>query len=86
MAVRTLEMLSVLGQRSLPSRVVRLLLLKVVGSRPARRANPEADSPCSRANRSMARQISEWRSMGTLSYKVGIFALGTYAFLFPTPA
>ncbi len=37
---------------------MRLLLLKVVGSRPERRASPEADMPCFSARRSMARQTS----------------------------
>src|ERR1700757_3861628 len=36
---------SVEGQRSRPSAVTRLDLLKVVGSRPAGRASPEGDNP-----------------------------------------
>src|SRR5215510_12404590 len=65
--VSTLDTLSVLGQRGLPVGLRRLLLLKAVGSRPARRAKPEADNPCLAARRSIARQISEWRSMFLLS-------------------
>ncbi len=57
-ACRILASDSVLGQRSLPSPVTRLLLLNVVGSRPARRASPEGDMPWRSANRSMARQMS----------------------------
>ena len=45
LACRIFEMLSVLGQRSFPSLVIRLLLLNVVGSRPARLAKPEGDIP-----------------------------------------
>src|SRR5947199_52913 len=44
-AFSTLETLSVVGQRGLPSRVMRLLLLKEVASSLARRARPEAVSP-----------------------------------------
>src|SRR5215468_4767312 len=62
-APSTLAMLSVDGQRGRPSHAMRLLLLKVVGSRPARRARPEADSLRSAASRSIAFQISGWRSM-----------------------
>src|SRR5258706_9888717 len=62
-AASTLARLSVEGQRSLPSRVTRLDLLNVVGSRPARRARPEAVNPLSEASRSSARQMSLWRSM-----------------------
>src|SRR5262249_5202683 len=58
-AVRHFETLSVLGQRGLPVGLLRLLLLKAVGSRPARRASPDADKPCLAAKRSRARQISE---------------------------
>ena len=41
--VRILAMLSVEGQRSLPSLEKRLLLLNVVGSSPARRASPDVE-------------------------------------------
>src|SRR5579872_328787 len=61
--VRTLAMLSVVGQRGLPSREARLLLLNEVGSRPARRARPDALNPCFAARRSMARQTSACFSM-----------------------
>ena len=71
-------MLSVLGQRNLPSRVIRLLLLKVVGSNPAHFASPEGDRPCAVARRSMDRQISECLSMGRVSYKAFRFASGKY--------
>ncbi len=53
---------SVEGQRSRPSGVMRLDLLKVVGSRPARLASPEADSPARSASRSSAVQIWSWVS------------------------
>src|ERR1700722_18810542 len=52
-ADRTLARLSVEGQRSFPLAVPRLLLLKVVGSRP----------PCRAARASMARQIWECVNM-----------------------
>src|SRR6202051_5161256 len=54
---------SVEGQRSRPSGVIRLDLLKVVGSRPARLASPEGDSPERSASRSSAVQIWPWVSM-----------------------
>src|SRR5437667_595093 len=77
-APSTLAMLSVDGQRGRPSRAMRLLLLKVVGSRPARRARPEADSLRSAASRSMAFQISGWRSIfRSLSDSEGIPQLPT---------
>src|SRR6266436_6930743 len=60
---RILATLSVLGQRALPPGAVRLLLLKVVGSRPERRASPEAERPCFSARRSIARQMSLCRNM-----------------------
>ncbi len=40
---KTLEMLSVDGQRGLPSALMRLLLLNVVGSSPAFFAKPEGE-------------------------------------------
>src|ERR687891_2271894 len=52
-ALKILARLSVLGQRGLLCLVTRLLGLNVVGSRPARRARPEAERPRSRASRSM---------------------------------
>src|SRR5712664_300354 len=54
---------SVEGHRSWPSEVMRLDLLKVVGSRPARLASPEGDSPERSASRSSAVQIWPWVSM-----------------------
>src|SRR3984885_2951591 len=59
-ADNTLARLSVEGQRSFPLAVPRLLLLKVVGSRPASLARPEGDMPCRAARASKARQIWEW--------------------------
>ena len=56
---------SVEGQRARPSGVMRLDLLKVVGSSPAFLASPEADRPARAASRSMAVQIrSEERRVG----------------------
>src|SRR3979490_3427212 len=54
---------SVEGHRSWPSGVMRLDLLKVVGSRPERLASPEGDSPERSASRSSAVQIWPWVSM-----------------------
>src|SRR5437588_11564883 len=54
---------SVEGQRWRPSGVMRLDLLKVVGSSPARLASPDADSPERAASRSRAFQICAWVSM-----------------------
>ena len=54
---------SVDGQRSRPSAVTRLDLLKVVGSSPARRASPEGDSPARSASRSSAAQTWPWVSI-----------------------
>src|SRR6202790_418820 len=54
---------SVEGQRSRPSAVMRLDLLKVVGSRPDFFARPEADSPPRSASRSSAVQIWSWVSV-----------------------
>src|SRR5215467_6835474 len=48
---------SVEGQRARPSGVMRFDLLNVVGSRPARLASPDAESPARAANRSIAVQI-----------------------------
>src|ERR1700688_3515453 len=53
---------SVEGQRSRPSGVMRLDLLKVVGSRPERLASPEGDKPARSASRSSAVQIWSWVS------------------------
>src|SRR5262249_39053287 len=50
-------MLSVEGQRSRPSGLWRFDLLKVVGSSPAARASPDAESPRRAANASIARQM-----------------------------
>src|SRR5215207_3234687 len=55
---------SVEGQRGRPSGVMRLDLLNVVGSRPARLARPEADKPAWAASRSIAVQIWLCVSMG----------------------
>src|SRR5258707_14495732 len=60
---------SVEGQRSRPSGVIRLDLLKVVGSRPARLASPEGDSPARSASRSSAVQTWSWVSIR------GVFAV-----------
>ena len=46
------------GHRGCPSLDQRLLLLKVVGSKPLHLASPEQDIPCSDANLSIARQTS----------------------------
>src|SRR3982074_3635261 len=54
---------SVEGQRSRPSGVMRLDLLKVVGSRPERLASPEGDKPARSASRSSAVQICWWVSI-----------------------
>src|SRR3954452_17603679 len=51
---------SVEGQRSRPSAVMRLDLLKVVGSSPERLARPEADMPARSASRSSAVQTWPW--------------------------
>src|SRR5437868_5815272 len=56
-AVSDLATDSVEGQRARPSGVIRLDLLKVVGSRPAFLASPEAESPHRAASRSRAFQI-----------------------------
>src|SRR5258708_14115811 len=64
---------SVEGQRSRPSAVMRLDLLKVVGSRPERLASPAGDSPARSASRSHAVQIWAWVSLGGA---LGCFAMG----------
>jgi hypothetical protein len=51
-------MLYVDGQRGLPSRFIRLLLLNIVGSSPAARANPEHDKFITAANIDIVSQIS----------------------------
>jgi hypothetical protein len=56
---KILAIVSVLGQRGLPSGLIRLLGLNVVGSSPARRASPETDMRYLAANRSIARQTLE---------------------------
>src|ERR1700674_3309630 len=55
-AASALAIDSVEGQRARPCGVMRFDLLNVVGSRPARRASPEADKPARAARRSMADQ------------------------------
>src|SRR5581483_3741885 len=62
---------SVLGQRGRPSRVMRLDGLNAVGSSPARRARPEAESPCLAARRSMPRQTSPCCSIWVCT--IGLF-------------
>src|SRR6202034_2167330 len=64
-AVSALAMDSVEGQRARPEAVMRFDLLNVVGSSPARRAKPEADSPARAARRSTADQTCAWVSMKT---------------------
>src|SRR5947209_2530467 len=54
---------SVEGQRWRPSGVMRLDLLKVAGSSPARLARPDAQSPDRAACRSRAFQLWAWVSM-----------------------
>src|SRR3954470_9545940 len=80
-ASRIFDKLSVLGQRGLPCLVVRLLLLKVVGSSPARLAKPDADRWFFAANISMPRQIALCVSIqGRLSptlHRKSIFSLKT---------
>jgi len=56
-AVSDFETDSVEGQRARPSGVMRFDLLNVVGSKPARLASPDADSPARAASRSIAVQI-----------------------------
>src|SRR3954468_7826133 len=51
---------SVEGQRSRPSEVTRLDLLKVVGSSPARLARAEGGRPARSASRSSAVQTCSW--------------------------
>src|SRR5262249_55382575 len=63
-AASTLARLSVDGQRNFPLAAPRLLLLKVVGSRPASLARPDGDIPWRAARASMARQICGWVSIG----------------------
>src|SRR5512135_2445040 len=62
-AASALETDSVEGQRSRPSGVMRLDLLKVVGSRPERLASPDGDNPARSASRSSAVQICSWVSV-----------------------
>ncbi len=62
-AASALETDSVEGQRSRPSAVMRLDLLKVVGSRPERLASPEGDMPARSASRSSAVQTWLWVRM-----------------------
>src|SRR6266571_4305808 len=62
-AASALDTDSVEGHRSRPSAVMRLDLLKVVGSRPERLASPEGDNPARSASRSSAVQIWPWVSM-----------------------
>ncbi len=58
---------SVEGQRGRPSGVMRLDLLKVVGSRPAFLARPDAERPARAARRSRAPQICAWVSIADSS-------------------
>lgn len=57
-APKTFAMLSVDGQRCLPSEDILLELLNVVGSSPESRARADTEIPISAANRSIARQSS----------------------------
>lgn len=57
-AAKILAMLPVDGQRGWPYFDQRLLLLKIVGSRPLRRANPEQDILCALAKQSIAYHTS----------------------------
>src|ERR1044072_9942171 len=59
-AASALESDSFEGQRSRPSAVTRLDLLKVVGSGPERLARPEGDMPARSASRSSAVQTWIW--------------------------
>src|SRR5205085_10852289 len=54
---------SVGGQRSRPSGVMRLDLLKVVGSSPERRASPDGEIPARSASRSSAPHTWPWVSI-----------------------
>src|ERR1700726_4085243 len=56
---------SVDGQRARPDAVMRFDLLNVVGSSPARRARPEAESPAPQARRSIADQTCACVSITT---------------------
>src|SRR3546814_9938110 len=71
-AFSTLASDSVLGQRCLPSLVMRLLLLKVVGSSPAWRASPEGERLYRAARRSIRSEehTSELQSLMRISYAV----------------
>jgi hypothetical protein len=71
-ASKIFEIDSVEGQRSLPSDEARLDLLKVVGSKPARLAKPEAESPFFAARESIAFQIRGWDSISKTSKKKDI--------------
>ncbi len=64
-AASALAIDSVEGQRARPCGVMRFDLLKVVGSSPARRASPDADSPARAARRSMADQTCACVSIRT---------------------
>ncbi len=60
-----------------PPALTRLLLLKVVGSRPARRASPEGERPFWRARASMACQMSAGLNMASSPYNhIPVMALG----------
>src|ERR1700761_6520470 len=83
-AVSALAIDSVDGQRSWPSAVTRLDLLKVVGSSPDFFASPETDNPAPSASRSSAAQIWSWvrergdlgcRAMGLPAHGLGIITL-----------
>src|SRR5262245_34976177 len=64
---------SVDGQRARPSGVIRLDRLKVVGSRPAFFARPDAESPERAARRSRAVQI--WACVSIDGVVIGVSAL-----------
>src|ERR1700736_3537493 len=70
-AARILAMLSVEGQRGRPSAATRFERLKVVASRPAFRASPDALSRFSAGSRSIACQIRSWDSTSDLRPDLG---------------
>ena len=65
---RIFEMLSVEGQRGLPSGDMRLDLLNEVGSKPAFFASPEVDNLLFEARASIAAQMSACVNMGIVSH------------------
>src|SRR4029453_5431604 len=74
-ASSTLAMLSVVGQRGRPLPVMRLDLLKEVGSRPARLARPEGENPKRRATGFFGAKTRQWVSlfMGEPRREIGIY-------------